>query len=300
MDTINTKLLYQCKGLTANVSDIQRANAAGATAASAVVAADPTLTAAQAFSLSSRPSSPRKIFLDFDGHTTTGTNWNSLAGRDPIITPAYDKDNSPSTWSADELADIVAIWRSVAEDYAMFDVDVTTVDPGNAALTNSGIRVAIGGAYTDWYNNAAGGVAYVGSFGLPNTPCFIFTQNLGPNYAKFVWEAVSHEVGHTLGLYHDGVTGGSSYYSGDANGGWAPIMVRAWAALLALLLLPAACCTACVQRLLSGWPGHCCVLVLAQSSQPDAPSPARPLARCTPLPHPQLLRSRRALATTRR
>jgi hypothetical protein len=67
-----------------------------------------------------------------------------------------------------------------------------------------------------------GGVAYVGSFGLTNTPAFIFAKNLGPNYAKFLWEAVSHETGHTLGLFHDGVTGGAAYYSGQ--GDWAPIM----------------------------------------------------------------------------
>jgi hypothetical protein len=37
-------------------------------------------------------------------------------------------------------------------------------------------------------------------------------------------EAAAHEIGHTLGLSHDGVVGGSGYYSGTANGLWAPIM----------------------------------------------------------------------------
>ncbi|WIA44530.1 hypothetical protein OEZ86_007265 [Tetradesmus obliquus] len=44
--------------------------------------------------------------------------------------------------------------------------------------------------------------------------------------AVYVWEAVSHEVGHTMGLLHDGrrATDGSStaYYEGV--NGWAPIM----------------------------------------------------------------------------
>ena len=35
-------------------------------------------------------------------------------------------------------------------------------------------------------------------------------------------EAATHEAGHTVGLYHDGVTGGSAYYSG--HNGWAAIM----------------------------------------------------------------------------
>jgi hypothetical protein len=59
------------------------------------------------------------------------------------------QDNSPSTWSADELADIVAIWRSVAEDFAPFDVDITTEDPGAAAMVVNSTRVAIGGSYND-------------------------------------------------------------------------------------------------------------------------------------------------------
>ena len=33
---------------------------------------------------------------------------------------------------------------------------------------------------------------------------------------------MSHEVGHTLGLSHDGVTGGPEYYEG--HNGWASIM----------------------------------------------------------------------------
>lgn len=39
---------------------------------------DIALTQAQTFSLHSRPGATRKIFLDFDGHTTTGSAWNRL------------------------------------------------------------------------------------------------------------------------------------------------------------------------------------------------------------------------------
>lgn len=42
------------------------------------------------------------------------------------------------------------------------------------------------------YNRTAGGVAYVGVFGRTDQtyqPAFIFSKNLGPDYAKYLWEA---------------------------------------------------------------------------------------------------------------
>jgi hypothetical protein len=53
----------------------------------------------------------------------------------------------------------------------------------------------------------------------------IFPENLGPNGEKYIAEAISHEVGHNLGLNHDG-TSTQGYYTGQGSGatGWAPIM----------------------------------------------------------------------------
>ncbi|MFM9088602.1 MAG: beta strand repeat-containing protein, partial [Cyanobium sp.] len=71
-------------------------------------------------------------------------------------------------------------------------------------------------------SSTAGGIAYIDSFNWNSaTPCFVYnTGVIG------VSEAVSHEVGHTLGLSHDGTQSGSSYYSGHGSGenGWASIM----------------------------------------------------------------------------
>jgi PKD repeat protein len=72
-------------------------------------------------------------------------------------------------------------------------------------------------------------VAYVGSFGglvsatttVNDVPCFVVPQQLS-NSGRFIAEAASHEVGHTLGLYHSGQTTGVEYYTGHAD--WAPIM----------------------------------------------------------------------------
>jgi len=51
---------------------------------------DTPISQAQAFSLHSRPNAVLKIFLDFDGHITTNSAWNSWKGISQIVTPAYD------------------------------------------------------------------------------------------------------------------------------------------------------------------------------------------------------------------
>jgi PKD repeat protein len=182
----------------------------------------------QTFKLHSRPGSKKVLYIDFDGHNTTGTAWNSSYG-DPINSPAYDLDGNPSAFSNAELDRIQDIWKLVAEDYAPFDVDVTTEDPGQNAITRSsssddiyGTRVVM--TVDDFAGCGCGGFAYVGVFdyvGSNYKPAFVFNKSL-----VGAAEAVSHEAGHNLGLSHDGVTGGASYYQGQGSGatGWAPIM----------------------------------------------------------------------------
>ncbi len=183
-----------------------------------------------ALKLHSLPGVNRVIYLDFTGHTTSGTSWNSAyTGGAPIVSAPFDLDGSPSTFNSDERGIIHGVWQRIAEDYAPFGVDVTTEDPGVEALRRSsssdlvfGIRAVI--SPSNWYKSSAGGVAYVGSFGNGNdTPCFIFTGSLA-NSDRYFADATSHEVGHTLGLYHDGATGAGAteYYQG--HGDWAPIM----------------------------------------------------------------------------
>ncbi|MEO7600336.1 MAG: PKD domain-containing protein [Opitutus sp.] len=225
-------LVFACEGLAVNQRSA-KAQAADGAVAESLTAGSSILTlasgtAVDAFKLHSLPGVTRVIYLDFTGHTTTGTSWNSSGNS--IASGAFNLDADPLNFNTAERSTIQKIWQRVAEDYAPFNVDVTTEDPGleGLRLTDSsdvayGIRVVI--SPTNWYNANAGGVAYVGSFTWnSDTPCFVFTEQLGTNSDKYIGEAVSHEVGHTFGLYHDGRSGASAteYYEGQ--GDWAPIM----------------------------------------------------------------------------
>jgi hypothetical protein len=167
---------------------------------------------------SSYPSASAVIFLDFDGHSVTGTNWNYI----PVI------QCDPSGVEASKITEI---FNRVAEDYRPFNINVTTDSTKYwAAPTTKRMRVILT-VSSSWYGSA-GGVAFVNSFQWGNnTPCFVFTALLGVNNAKNIAEAVSHEAGHTLGLYHqakydENCIKTSDYHSGTGSGeiGWAPIM----------------------------------------------------------------------------
>ena len=182
----------------------------------------------QTFQLHSLAGASTVIYLDFDGHVTAGTYWNSNFNNGADIVSVPYSFEGTSSFSDAELNRIQNIWARVAEDYAMYSIDVTTEDPGVEALRKTdsgdeyyGVRVVISPT-SDFYPGA-GGVAYVGSFDWnSDTPTFVFSNNLGNGNEKYVTDASSHEVGHTLGLSHDGKTDGTAYYSGHGN--WAPIM----------------------------------------------------------------------------
>lgn len=183
----------------------------------------------QTFLLHSKPGSTKTIYLDFDGMTISGTAWNAdFNGGADIVAPPWDIDGSPATFSAAEQAIIQEVWFRVAEDYAPFDVDVTTEYPGEAAMNRAnsgdqifGTRALISPIASQIVQ--AGGVAYLGAFnevGDYYKPALVFPENLG-NDPKNIGEAASHEVGHNLNLTHQG-TSTQAYFLG--KGDWAPIM----------------------------------------------------------------------------
>ena len=103
-------------------------------AAQASAVLDP-VDSAQAFNLHSRPRANRVIYLDFNG--TDGSNLPADSyfrdiGYTPLIASSLDADLN--TFSEQEKQYIIKVWKLVAEDFAPFNVDVTTAFPGFDAL----------------------------------------------------------------------------------------------------------------------------------------------------------------------
>jgi hypothetical protein len=176
-----------------------------------------------ALTLHSRPGSTKTIYLDFTGHHSVNNGWL----HDIIFLP-YNTWGYPSDFTTAELSNIITWWRFVAEDFAPFDVDVTTEEPATDALTKTsaddefyGVRCVITQPKKGFLDGV-GGVANLWCFGLSvDTPVFVFSKG------KHGSSISSHEIGHALGLLHDGqLDPPAEYYAGTGSGptSWGPIM----------------------------------------------------------------------------
>lgn len=172
----------------------------------------------------SNPTARAKLYLDFNGDTNSS-----------VTTPVYDRDGDPTTFSDQELNNIFVIWSRTAEDYAPFNIDVTTEQPPelasgvpDSAANGVALRVAIGGTGS-WTGGVYGGIAALGAFtnSSPNT-VYVFSDNFGSPWEYWVADAASHEAGHGFGLNHQSLYDSNgnlvnAYNPGDGTT-WAPIM----------------------------------------------------------------------------
>lgn len=163
----------------------------------------------------SLPGAVAVAYLDMDGQVVSGTSW---AGGATITARGVVGTLSN--------AQMLEVCRRTAEDFSPFEINVTTEESVFlAAPSNRRIRCIIT-PDNEWYGSA-GGVAYLNSFTWTgDTPCWVFSDMLS-NSPRYIAEATSHEIGHTLSLYHDGrLSPAEGYYTGHGLGevGWAPIM----------------------------------------------------------------------------
>ncbi|QWC85126.1 hypothetical protein KLP28_16655 [Nocardioidaceae bacterium] len=185
------------------------------------------------FTLQSRPGASRTIYLDFGGDRVTETAWNESYGSSIAVSAYSLDDRADDAFSDAELREIQRAWQVVSEDYAPFDVNVTTREPASDALRRDsstdlayGVRVQVTGGGPIFDACRCGGVAYVNTFNVAGPrreyygPAWVFTNGTGTS-GKSVGEAISHEVGHNFGLSHDG-TSDRGYYGGADP--WAPVM----------------------------------------------------------------------------
>lgn len=176
------------------------------------------ISVVQELNLNSRPGAPATLFLDFNGHYQTERvgmdEWQDFFvpgnhGWHNILTPAYDRDSDPLTFSPEEQQHIRFIWASVAEDYAPFNINVTTVDPdpGRRHTDGAYLRVVISGdANFTGNSDFSGGLGEYGAYANDDgaNVAYVFGKksNGSPEDVRFLAEAASHEAAHTFGLEH--------------------------------------------------------------------------------------------------
>lgn len=171
--------------------------------------------AAAPIPLTSESTSGHVLYCDFDGEVVT----NDLIWGD-IDAAAHPRAN--------EDAFVTAVWLRVVEDFAPFNITVTT-DRAiyDAAAVGERLHMIITPT-TDAYPGA-GGVAWLGSYQSGDTEiAWTFNQS---EYGCAA--TISHEAGHAFGLIHDGPgpSYAPDYYGGHNSGytpGWAPIMGAPW------------------------------------------------------------------------
>jgi hypothetical protein len=182
--------------------------------------------------LSSLPGARASLYLDFDGFELL--RYGQYAN---IVVPPFDQDGDPSSFNSAELTAIERIWSYVAEDFAPFQLNVTTVTPSSLAHGTT-LRVVIGGDGR-WTGAKYGGISYVNNFtntDIPNV-AFVFSENLARGNVRYTADAISHEAGHSFGLEHQSTYQGNrkiEEYSTGPRDGTAPLMGKSYDAVRSL------------------------------------------------------------------
>ena len=191
----------------------------------------------------SNPGAPWTVYVDVESRTVpVHPNMRLALGlrQGVVVTAGLTLDADSATFTADEQLLVSRIWARVAEDFAPFDVDVTTERPASFATDSWGggrvlwnlvtrTETAIGFPVGSLYGIAATTQLCGAAGSFLGQPTFTFWGTTGAARHDDIADTISHEAGHVLGLVHDGVLFGSSfqqYYAGHGTGAtsWGPIM----------------------------------------------------------------------------
>ncbi len=143
--------------------------------------------------LESFPGAPGVLYLDFDGENVSGGSWGTI--------------NAAAAGLTD--AEIEEVFYVISEDYAPFNINVTTT---RSVYDNANIYSRQMIIFNNTYPSNPG-VAFLGSFNNGSgDPCWV--KMGGPVQSPVKAANVgSHEAGHTFGLHHDG-NASAEYYPG--------------------------------------------------------------------------------------
>ena len=186
--------------------------------------------------LNSSPGAPYTIYLDFGGFNYNG-GW---AEHTPGLNAPFDGADPNGTFSAGQIDRIKTTWAITASFYAAFNINVTTVDPAAAGLTDAQRQTSYLGMPNFMHTiltvpvpggwSAAGGSSGIGTtVGTHNPANDPDTQHTNwilfePGYNVIDFgNATAHENGHALGLAHQsdymGNTLVNEYGLGDTTAG---------------------------------------------------------------------------------
>lgn len=184
----------------------------------AIALDEPELILQGVQTLSSRPNSNKVILIDYWGGTDSNSVWtNNYNSGNTINYSPYDIDGDSTSFSELELRYMWIGWAEAAEDYAPFNVNITTdIEIYNNTAWYNRSRIIV--TRTNYWNPGWGGFAWINSYGFDEYYRSAWVWNL---YPSDLGSSISHEAGHQLGLVHDGY-GSAPYYRG--HGKWAPIM----------------------------------------------------------------------------
>lgn len=178
----------------------------------------------------SKPGSVFKLYMDFDGEFLNSPDWR-------IFRRLSGYSVNPDSFNQKEQDVISRVWGRLADDYAAFDIDVTTERPLELQRGHPGERNVLWSIFTTTtsagFPNNVGGVSLFNLGYMPfgtTTPTFVFFNTIGALDHNMLADVAAQENGHMFGLLHAGLKfpngGGVEYYVGHGTGptSWGPVM----------------------------------------------------------------------------